>query len=380
VLPLIGAGLGIGTVRLGIVLGAFLAGAGVFQLPAGLAALRWGNRRVCLVALVIMGAFALASAFSPDWMVLAVLRFGAGAGAAFFFAPALGLVASYYPAGKRGPVIGLYNAGFSVGSGAGVLAGALIGTALGWPWALGVGGGALLAVAGFSAVFLPPTEAPVPAPSRPGLLRSALPVLRSRTLWALALALTGLWAAGFILAQYTVEYAASAHPSWSLPLAAALPTVLILIEVVGGPFGGWLSERYRGRRRLLVVFAVPCGLSVFLVPFLPFAGLVAVFLFFGFGVGVLFADLYLLPSYLPGIQPETLALALALINGIQILLGSALAITFGIVAAGYGYTAAWVFAGIAALATLPLLVAARFPGLRAGRVEGASGAPGRRPE
>ena len=103
-----GSALGATTLDLGLVLGAFLAGAGIFQIPAGMAALRWGNRNVALASLALMGVFCLASAFSPNWIVLALLRFGAGAGAAFFFAPALGLVASYYPSGSarayRGPL------------------------------------------------------------------------------------------------------------------------------------------------------------------------------------------------------------------------------------------------------------------------------------
>ncbi len=88
---------GIGTAEFGIVLGMFLLGAGIFQVPAGFAAMRWGNRTTSLVALVVMGGFTLASAFSPNWIVLAGLRFGAGAGAALFFAPALGLVALVLP-------------------------------------------------------------------------------------------------------------------------------------------------------------------------------------------------------------------------------------------------------------------------------------------
>jgi predicted MFS family arabinose efflux permease len=359
VLPLIGSGLGIGTARLGIVLGAFLAGAGIFQLPAGLAAIRWGNRRVCLTALVVMGAFALASAFSPNWIVLVGLRFGAGAGAAFFFAPALGLVASYYPEGRRGPVIGLYNAGFSVGAGVGILAGAFVGDAYGWPAALAIGGIALVLAAGGATIFLPRTN-PIPlATSREAVVRTALPLLRSRTLWALALGLTGLWASGYILAQYTVEFAVSVHPGWSLPLAAALPTLLILMEVAGGPFGGWLSERYRGRLTLLVGWGAPVGVVIFLIPYVPIAALVAIFAFYGFGQAVTFANLYVLPSYLPGISPETLAFGLAMINGIQILLGSACAIAFGFIVADYGYTVAWFFAGAVSLVTLPFLLGAK---------------------
>jgi MFS family permease len=341
------------------VLGAFLAGAGIFQLPAGLAAVRWGNRRVCLTALFVMGAFALASAFSPNWIVLAGLRFGAGAGAAFFFAPALGLIASYYPEGRRGPVIGLYNAGFSLGAGVGIIAGAFVGDAYGWPAALAVGGIALLVATAGAASFLPRTSTLTAATSGGDVLRTALPLLRSRTLWALALGLTGLWGSGYILGNYTVEFAVSVHRGWSLPVAAALPTLLILMEVAGGPIGGWLSERYRGRLVLLVGWGVPVGVAIFLIPYVPIAALVAVFAFYGLGQAVAFANLYVMPSYLPGISPETLAFGLALINGIQILLGSACAIAFGFIVADFGYTVAWFFAGAISIGTLPFLLGAR---------------------
>ncbi|MGI0130026.1 MAG: MFS transporter, partial [Thermoplasmata archaeon] len=69
VLPLIGSGLRIDTAQLGIVLGSFLAGAAIFQIPSGLASLRWGNRTVSLSALAMMGVFSLASAVAPDWYV-----------------------------------------------------------------------------------------------------------------------------------------------------------------------------------------------------------------------------------------------------------------------------------------------------------------------
>jgi MFS family permease len=355
VLPLIGKGLDIDTAELGIVLGAFLLGAAVFQVPAGFAALRWGNRRVSLLALAMMGAFALASAFSPDWYVLAALRFGAGAGAAFFFAPALGLVASYYPPGTRGPIIGIYNAGFSLGAGIGLFAGAVVGSAFGWPWALAVGGIALLVVAAGAARVLPEAAGPTLRRTFAQVLALASPVLRSRSIWALAVGLTGLWAGFYIVAQYFVEYAVTAHPGWSLTLAASLPTVMILMEIGGGPAGGWLGERHRDMRRVLLLFGIPCAVAVIILPFLPLAALVAMFVFLGFAAGVVFAVLYLIPSYLPEARGEGLALALSLVNGIQIFVGSGVAIAFGFLAVTVGYTDAWIFAGVFCLATLPLL-------------------------
>jgi MFS family permease len=355
VLPLLASGLRIDPADLGIVLGSFLVGAGIFQIPAGLAAVRWGNRPVSVAALGLMGVFALASAFSPNWYVLAALRFGTGAGAAFFFAPALGLVASYYPHGTRGPIIGLYNSGFSLGAAIGIFAGALVGSAFGWPWALGVGGVALLAIAAVSAWALPPSP-PVRLPGRGELFAAARPVLRSRPLWSLALALTGIWAAFFIVAQYFVEFAATVHPGWSIALAASLPTVMILLEVLGGPVGGWLGERRGSLRGILLIFGVPSAVGVALVPYLPLFALVPLFVFLGFAEGVVFAVLYLLPSYLPEVGADGLSLALALLNAVQIFLGSAVAIVFGFVAAQSGYNDAWLLAGAVGLVTLPLLL------------------------
>jgi MFS transporter, ACDE family, multidrug resistance protein len=338
------------------VLGSFLVGAAVFQIPAGFMALRWGSRRVSLAALAVMGVFALASGFSPNFYVLIALRFGVGAGAAMFFAPALGLVSSYFPAGARGPVIGLYNAGFSVGAAAGLFLGALLGAALGWGWALGLGGVALLLCAGAAAVILPDLEAPKGERTLSVLLAEARPVLRSRRVWALSLAIAGLWGVFFIVAQFFVAYSADVHPTWPLALAAGLPTLMILVEVVGGPLGGLIGERSPDMRIPLTIAGATSCAAVLLIPFLSLAALVPLFVLLGFLQGVVFAVLYLLPSYYAEVRGEGFALALALLNGIQIFAGSALAVAFGYIAADFGYTIAWTFAGVLGLLPLPLML------------------------
>jgi MFS family permease len=354
VLPLLGRGLGLSTFELGIVVASFLVGAAIFQVPAGLAALRWGNRAVSIFALVLMGAFSTASAFSPNWVVLSACRFGTGAGAAFFFAPALGLITSYFPPGTQGPVIGLYNAGFAIGSGVGLFGGAVLGAAFGWPSALLVGGIALFACAVGAMFSLPRGGRLTPRAARQ-VWDSATPVFRSRSLWALSLGTSGLWAAFYIAAQYFVKFAYDVHPGWSLALAAGIPTVMIILEVPGGPIGGWLGERAGEMRRVLLFWGGAAGVLLLLVPFLPLVTLIALFALLGFADGVVFAVLYLLPTYLPESRGETLSLALSFVNSIQIFLGSAAAVGFAVIAQTLGYTAAWWFTGAIALAPLPLL-------------------------
>ena len=355
VLPLVGTNLNANTGQLGIVLGAFLVGAGIFQVPAGLLAMRWGYRTTSLFALGIMGAFSLASAFSPSWAVLAAFRFGAGAGAAFFFAPALGLVSSYYPTGSRGPVIGIYNSGFSIGSGIGLFAGALIGAVAGWPWALAVGGIALLIVGAGAAASLPPLARGNFPPDWRAVWKVGRPLLRSRNLWALSLGLSGVWTAFYVAAQYFVQFASAVHHDWPIALAAGIPTAMIVTEVFGGPIGGWFAERRADMRRILLLWGTASAVGLLLIPFLPLLALWPLFVFLGFADGVLFAVLYLIPTYLAEGRGENMALAIGLVNSIQLFLGSLFAILFGVIAGGEGYAVAWVFAGILCAGFLPIL-------------------------
>ncbi len=356
ILPLLGAHFDATTPELGVVVSSFLVGAALFQLVAGFATLRWGNRRVSIFALFLMGAFATASAFSPDWQVLALLRFGTGAGAAFFFAPALGLVASLYPPGSQGPVIGLYNSGFSIGSGLGLFGGAFLGEVYGWSAALLVGGIVLLAAGAIAPFLLPALPRTRTPRAGRGLWDIALPALRSRSLWALSLAIAGLWAAFVIAAQYFVQYASTVHPTWPIAIAAGIPTVMIVLEIPGGPIGGHLGERALEMRRVILLWGILAGVLFFLIPYLGFPELFGLFALLGFADGVIFAILYLLPATFPETHGESFALALALLNAIQIALGSGLALAFAFVADAYGYTVAWWFTGAIALAPLPLLV------------------------
>ncbi len=355
VLPLVGVSLRANAAELGIVLGAFLAGVGLFQIPAGFADLRWGSRRTALGGLTLMGVAGVASAFSVQIYELAALRFLAGVGAAFFFSPALSLISSYFPPGRRGPVIGLYNGGFSLGGAIGLTAGASIGIGYGWPLALAVGGIGLLILVLVNHLVLPADPAFRRNFRANDLWQAAGRVLRSRPIWALSLALTGFWAAVYVATQYIVEYATSTHASWGVQSAATLAALALIMSLPGGPIGGWVGERGYDRRTILGLFGIAIGCLVLAVPFLGLLALAADFVALGLIEGAAFAVLYLIPSYLAETQGEGVALGIALMNSIQVLLGSAIAVTFGYVALLAGFTVAWLYAGGLALALLPLL-------------------------
>jgi ACS family D-galactonate transporter-like MFS transporter len=353
VLPLIGHGLSASPFELGIVLAAFLVGVGLFQFPAGLAAVRYGSRAVCLAGVGGMGLATLASGFAPTWQWLAVARFGAGVGAAFFFAPGLELIASYFPPGRRGPVIGLYNGGFSIGGAAGLFVGALVGTTYGFPLALALGGAVLLAATGVCAWALPAEPSEERTRTVPEMLSAGKRVLRSRSIWALSLALTGFWAAIYDVAQFFVQYARTVHPGWGYGTAAALASIVVVISFPTGPIGGWIAERGGDRRWLIALFGAAASLGVLAIPF---AGIVVVgpiLVALGSVDGIVFAILYLIPTYLPELEGRGLALGVGVVNSIQVLLGSALALGFAVLIGRSGFTDAWLFAGATSLLLLP---------------------------
>jgi len=89
------------------------------------------------------------------------------------------------------------------------------------------------------------------------------------------------------------------------------------------------------------------------VPWLGLSAALAAFALLGFSDGVTFALLYLLPTTFPEVSGNVVAFGLALENFVQILIGSAIAIAFALIAAAPGYGAAWVFAGFAAVVFLP---------------------------
>ncbi|MCI4363040.1 MAG: MFS transporter [Thermoplasmata archaeon] len=356
VLPLIGGRFGAGTDALGVVLGAFLAGAGLFQVPAGFAAIRWGNRNSSIFGLLLMGGACVLSAFAPDLALLAATRFLAGVGAAFFFAPGLSLISSYYPAGEKGPAIGLYNGAFNVGAGAGLVGGAFVGELFGWSAALLVGGGAIL-LAGAGVALLIPAETPRDRPrSRGALWLAGRGVLRSRSVWALATGLIGFWAVVNVVGLYFVEFAEKSRPSWGLGTAAAVAAGVVLISGVGGPIGGWLAERSRDRRLLVALFAGLTATFVVAIPLLALGPLLVLLLVLGTADGVVFAVQYLMPAYFPESSGDGAALAVGLINSVQVLVGSALTILFGVVAQLYGFPTAWYLSAFLGLAFLPLLL------------------------
>src|SRR6266705_2302378 len=114
---LIGKDFNVDLPSLGILTASFLVGAGIFQIPAGIASSRWGPKNTSQLGMLVLSLSGVGEGFSPNFPVFIVSRFLLGVGAALFFAPAIGILTPLFKPEEEGLVLGLYNSCFNIGGG-----------------------------------------------------------------------------------------------------------------------------------------------------------------------------------------------------------------------------------------------------------------------
>ncbi len=371
-LPAIGATFSVGPAAWGVLVAVFLAGAGAMQLPAGLLARRYGPRRISLLGVALLSVAALGSAAAPSFSALLAARLLAGVGAGLFFSPAIGLVASLYPDGRRGVPVGIFSSAFSLGAALGILGSSLLVPAFGWPVALAAGGAAL-GVTTLLAFGTLPAAAGAPEPARPP---PGIPAaFRLRAVWAVGVAFVGFEGATFAATQFVVPWGESVL-GWSALLAGAVGMVFVLPSVAGGPVGGSFAERFHRPRTQFVVAAVAAGAVLAVLPYGGLLAAVGVGSVFAFAYGFVYAVMYVIPYTWAGLPRREVPLAIGLFNAVQLAGGAGISALFGWLVAVRGYAVAWPALGGMVVLTLGALAALpRGTGAAPGRRAAARAAP-----
>src|SRR5208282_3021650 len=279
----------------------------------------------------LLAVSAAACGAAPSFPVLFALRLVAGIGAALFFSPAIGLVASLYPAGRRGIPVGGFSSAFSAGAALGVVGSALLIPLIGWQLSLVVGGAVLGVITLLGIVLIPATAGA--APPKPPVRRTHLPAaLRYRGVWAIGIAFIGLEGATFATGQFLVPWG-EAVEGWTIALAGVVGMMFVLPSVVGGPVGGSLAERYRNHRTQFVVVTVAAAAVLLALPFAGVVAAIGIGVVFSFAYGIVYAVMYVLPHYWRNLPTGEIPLAIGLFNSIQLAGGAAVSALFGWVVA-----------------------------------------------
>jgi FSR family fosmidomycin resistance protein-like MFS transporter len=150
-LPLWAQAFGLALAQVGLIRTAYTGAMAAFQLPAGLLAERWGERRLLAAGTAVTGAgFVAAGAWAGGFASLLVLLLLAGLGSGVQHPLSSSLVSRAYEDGTRRTALGTYNFSGDLGKIAVPAAVAFAATLVGWRWAaaaagvLGVGAAAAL--------------------------------------------------------------------------------------------------------------------------------------------------------------------------------------------------------------------------------------------
>ncbi len=343
-IPLIAADLLLSDVQIGLLSTAlFFVSMAVGLSTSGLAD-RVGPNRTVLLGITASLVGSLVLAVAPSYGVLLVGKGLEGVGSGLTFVAGARYVAGLYAGARSHLGLGLYGAGYPLGSAAAVLTlPTLAGLVGSWRGALGVSAVAI-AVITIGWLFAPAVRRVASA----GTVRDAF---RNGNAWLTALqhsagfglAITsGTWISVFLVREFSLP----------LALSGLLGSLLLLVMVLARPFGGFLLSREHIPTRTLMragTLIVMAGVLLLAIPGRPLLIELAGALVLGAGVGLPYAAVFNTAAASVRRAPGS-GQALAAAGGtVGVMLGAP---AMGLAVQTLGFWAAWLFVGVVAAAAL----------------------------
>ncbi|OLC52565.1 MAG: hypothetical protein AUH85_16830 [Chloroflexi bacterium 13_1_40CM_4_68_4] len=350
-IPLIAADLGLSDVQSGLLSTALFAAYFATTL-VGIGAIdRIGPRRAVGLGLALAALGAALVAVAPGYPVALAGKATQGAGSALAFVSATRYIVGLYGDRRSHFALGLYGAGFPLGSGLALALMPTLATALG-AWRSAFAAEAVLI--GF--VALAWTRSPtVPYVSARGDMRDAL---RCGNCWAMSLQhaagfglalASGTWITVFLLREFALP----------LSLSGLLGSLLLFLAVIARSGGGWLLAREHVPTKAVMRagdLSILAGVALLALPGRPLPIALLGMVLVGLGVGLPYAAVFNTAS-------ASLPAAPAAAQGLAAIGGTA-GVMVGAPAMGYavqtlGFAAAWAVVGSVATVALAMTLRTR---------------------
>jgi MFS family permease len=296
------------------------------QIPVGILVDRFSLRWLLTSMIFICGLGCLIFASTTHLGVAALARLMMGFGAAFAFVSALKVAAVWFPAQQFGLLAGLTQALGMLGAAVGQMPMAYLVVHLGWRETLFLIASLMILLSAFVAILVRDRVKPMTSMAKKTLMRSPcsglMEVLKNPQSWWNALfagllfaptaALAELWGVKFFRQTY--------HLSNQI---AAMGIGLIFIGwTLGGPLTGWISDKIKRRKIILILsacFSLLFASLVILLPNLPLSILFSLLFLYGLAnTGV--ATAYAVASE---INPQSIAgTSVAFANMASVIIGA----------------------------------------------------------
>jgi len=342
-IPLVAADFGLDDLGAGLLSTAlFTSYMATTLLTTGLAE-RIGPKRMVGAGLAVSAAGTVMFAASPGYAAALVAKAVQGVGSALAFVAAARYLAGLYGERRNHFALGLYGAGFPLGSAVALVTMPPLAAALGgwrgafWTEAVFVSAAALL---WWAAPSVPPV-------ARPGSIRDALRCpncwwtsLQHAAGFGLAIA-SGTWITVYLVREFGLP----------LELSGLLGSLLLVLAVLARPLGGFLLAReHMPTRRVMRIgdLAIVAGVALLALPDRPLAVALAGAVLVGIGVGLPYSAVFnTAAASLPGAPGA--AQGLAAIGGTAgVMIGAP---AMGYLVQTFDFWAAWLFVGaVAAIA------------------------------
>ena len=251
--PLISDSLGLDKAQLGWLIGLYLLPGIAVALPGGLLGARFGDKRLVLVGLVLMGAGGLWLSQADSLYEATAARFTSGIGAIVLNVLVTKMVADWFEGRERFLAMSILINSWPIGIGIAMLVIGPVGEVGGWHW--GILSSAVMAAVGFLAVltiYRAPMGSAPPVPAS----RLGLGFLTGRE-WQLLLISPLPWMLYNAAFQIEISFLPSIFvgSGFSIKGAGGLVAVNAVMFVVGVQAGGILLKQAR-RPDLVCYFAI----------------------------------------------------------------------------------------------------------------------------
>ena len=329
---------------LGIISASFLVGVGLFQVPAGIVAAKYGPRNIAIYGILIASSAALVTGLASNTSQITLLRFIIGLGMACFFGPSVILISKYLGKESEGLGIGLLNSAHALGGIIGLFGWVILAEHFGWRASLILSGGLGIS----TAILLKST-----------LLRGVDEIsnefkikishvfgtIFNKSLIILGITLLGFQAGSSMILTFTVFYFVD-HLKINPFDAGLIGSLNLIVALASSPFFGKLYDKFGNARKLLFISGIISASSLMGFAIDSLYAIAALILISGFFLSAGFVIVYAKAKEINKEQPQYQTLAVSFVNGLSLFGIFWVPVFFSNIVGSLGYETAWLLGGL----------------------------------
>jgi MFS family permease len=336
---------------LGLITSSFLIGIGIFQIPAGILAAKYGPRKIAIYGILITSSAAFLSGLSTDLFQMVVLRFIVGLGMACFFGPSVILISKYLGKGSEGLGVGLLNSAHALGGIIGIFGWIILAEVTGWRISLMLSGLLGIVTGLLLIIALIREKIQIDFGIKISELRQ---ILFNKSLIVLGLALLGFQIGSNLTLTFIVFYLAD-HLNIDPTIAGFVGSFNLIIALISSPLFGKIYDRIKDAKKLLIVSGIVMSSSMAMIAANTLYIIIFSIIIAGFFLAGGFVIVYTKAKQVKGLHAEYETLAVSYVNGISLFNAFWVPIVFSFIVNQFGYSMAWFLGGfITLLLVLPL--------------------------